>query len=130
MAGMDPFKITLNPGGFVYMQLIGSLDDKNFEALKVAVEGAKKMVRDEFDKQGHMVNVLFDLSEFTGTYNVGAMLAMKGLEEHNRPYVAKSAIFGGSPAAQVAAELTLALIGKDNLKLFGSRAEAEAWLKE
>lgn len=127
---MEPLIVTIEPSGFAYMQLNGTLNDANFEQLKVNVETAKKLVHDESDKQGKPIGVLFDLSNFSGTYNVGAMLAMKGLEEHNRPFVAKSALFGGSAAAQVAAELTLALIGRDNLKMFATRAEAEAWLKE
>lgn len=126
----QPLEIALHEGGYVTMRLIGTLDSTNFEILKSLVESAKKLVREESEKQGKKIPVLFDLTEFTGTYNVGAMLAMKGLEEHNRPYTLKTAVFGGSPAAQVAAELTLELIGKDNLKLFKSKEEALAWLKE
>lgn len=112
------------------MRLVGSLDSTNFEILKSQVESAKKLVKEESEKQGKKLNILFDISEFTGTYNVGAMLAMKGLEEHNRPFSNKTAIYGGSAAAQVAAELTLELIGRDTLRLFKVKEEAEAWLAE
>lgn len=126
----QPFEVVLQEGGVVYMRLVGSLDSVNFEILKSQVEAAKKLVKEESEKQGKKLNILFDISEFTGTYNVGAMLAMKGLEEHNRPYSNKTAVFGGSAAAQVAAELTLELIGRDTLKLFKTREDAEAWLRE
>jgi hypothetical protein len=125
-----PLDVTVVEDGVVLMRLIGTLDGSNFDALKVEIEGAKKIVQTECEKRGGPVSVLFDLSNFTGTYNVSAMLAMKGLEEHNRPYVARTALFGGSPAAQVAAELTLELIGKDNLKLFATKEEGTAWLLE
>jgi hypothetical protein len=126
----QPFEMALQEDGVVYMRLIGSLDSTNFEILKVQVENAKKLVKEESEKQGKKLPILFDLTDFTGTYNVGAMLAMKGLEEHNRPFSLKTAVYGGSAAAQVAAELTLELIGRDNLKLFKTKEEALAWLKE
>lgn len=126
----DPFIASVDETGRITMKLSGNLNDDNFETLKKQIEAAKQLVKSESEKRGAKVPALFDLSAFTGTYNVGAMLAMKGLEEHNRPYLTKTAIYGGSPAAQVAAELTLALIHKDNLKIFPTRAEAEAWLSE
>lgn len=126
----QPFEVTLGEGDLVSMRILGSLDSTNFEILKSQVESAKKLVKEESEKRGRKLLILFDLTEFTGTYNVGAMLAMKGLEEHNRPYSLKTAVFGGSAAAQVAAELTLELIGRDNLKLFKTKEEALAWLKE
>jgi hypothetical protein len=127
---MEPLTVTIEPNGVAYMQLSGTLNDANFDQLKANVEAAKQAVHAESDKAGKPIPVLFDLSNFSGAYNVGSMLAMKGLEETNRPYTAKTAVYGGSPAAQVAAELTLALIGRDNLKIFSTRAEAEAWLAE
>lgn len=127
---MQPFEVQLLEDGVVYMRLVGSLDSTNFEILKSQVETAKKLVKEESERVGHKLNILFDLSEFTGTYNVGAMLAMKGLEEHNRPFSNKTAVYGGSAAAQVAAELTLELIGRDTLKLFKNKEDAVAWLRE
>lgn len=127
---MQPFEVTLREDGIVYMCLAGSLDSTNFEILKSQVENAKKLVKEESEKQGRKLNILFDISEFTGTYNVGAMLAMKGLEEHNRPFSNKTAVYGGSAAAQVAAELTLTLIGRDTLRLFPDETQALAWLRE
>lgn len=127
---MQPFEVQLLEDGVVYMRLVGSLDSTNFEILKSQVETTKKLVKEESERVGHKLNILFDLSEFTGTYNVGAMLAMKGLEEHNRPFSNKTAVYGGSAAAQVAAELTLELIGRDTLKLFKNKEDAVAWLRE
>lgn len=126
---MAPFDVQISSDGPVTMRLVGSLDSANLEVLTRQVEDAKRAVRAESERRGVQLPILFDLSEFTGTYNVESMLAMKGLEEHNRPFVEKTAIFGGSPAARVAADLTLALIHKDNLKLFPTKEEAEAWLK-
>lgn len=57
------------------------------------------------------------------------MMAMKDLADHNRPYLAKTAVYGGPTAAQVAAELTLALIGDPTIQMFKTREEAVEWLK-
>ncbi len=124
----EPFDVVLGERDMVYMRLIGSLDAVNLEILKVQVDATKKLVRSESEKRDRKLRVLFDLTKFTGTYNVESMMAMKGLEEYNRPYTLKTAVFGGSAAAQIAAELTLELIGRDNLKLFHSKEEAEDWL--
>lgn len=123
-----PFIVETKEHGIVSMRLVGTLTDQNFEALKTGVEEAKKKVHEVYDQTKSMVRVLFDISEFTGTYNVGAMSAMVDLEKHNRPYVAKTAIFGGSQAARIATEVTVTLIGQPSLKMFQSKAEAEEWL--
>lgn len=125
----EPFDVALADGDVVEMRLIGSLDAVNLEILKMQVDSAKKLVKSESEKRDRKMRVLFDLTKFSGTYNVESMIAMKNLEEHNRPYVLKTAVYGGSPAAQIAAELTLELIGRDNLRLFPNRDEALEWLK-
>ena len=124
-----PFDVTLGEGDLVYMKLIGALDAVNLEILKSQVTAAKKLVREESEKRDRKLRVSFDLTQFSGTNNVESMIEMKNLEEHNRPYVLKTAVFGGSPAAQIAAELTLELIHRDNLRLFPSKEEAEEWLR-
>lgn len=53
------------------MKLSGSLTNENLEEVKGAVEEAKREVVRVHDEQGSKVRVLFDLSDFTGTYNVG-----------------------------------------------------------
>ena len=123
-----PFIVETKEHGIVLMRLVGTLTDQNFDALKNGVEEAKKKVHEVYDQTKSMVRVLFDISEFTGTYNVGAMSAMVDLEKHNRPYVAKTAIFGGSQAARIATEVTVTLIGQPSLKMFTSKEEAEGWL--
>ncbi len=123
-----PFAVETKDHGVVVMRLIGTLTDQNFDALKIGVEEAKKKVHEIYDQTKSMVRVLFDISEFTGTYNVGAMSAMVDLEKHNRPYVAKTAIFGGSDAARIATEVTITLIGQPSLKMFKTKEEAEEWL--
>ncbi len=123
-----PFDVSLGDGDLVHMKLVGSLDAVNLEILKMQVDAAKRLVKTESEKRERKLRVLFDLSQFTGTYNVESMIAMKMLEEHNRPYVFKTAVFGGSAAAQIAAELTLELIGQENLRLFHSKEEAQDWL--
>ncbi|MBU6310700.1 STAS/SEC14 domain-containing protein [Patescibacteria group bacterium] len=125
----EPFDAVIE-GDLVYMRLAGSVDADSVPRLAEQVAAAKALVKGESERRGEKVAVLFDISDFTGAYAVGAMLEMKSLEEHNRPYTARTAVFGGSAAAQVAAELTLALIHRDSLKLFATKEEALAWLSE
>ncbi|MEN9390671.1 MAG: hypothetical protein RLZZ283_771 [Candidatus Parcubacteria bacterium] len=96
---MNPFAASLDANGIVQMKLSGSLTEENKEALLVAIEETKKLVRDTAAAQQHKVRVLFDLTDFTGTYNVGAMMAMKEMADANRPHTLKTAIFGGSSMA-------------------------------
>ena len=125
----EPFDAVLS-GEYVYMRLAGSVDADSLPRLKEQVAAAKALVKQESERRGAQVPVAFDISDFTGAYAVEAMLEMKSLEEHNRPYTSRTAVFGGSAAAQVAAELTLALIHRDSLKLFATKEEALAWLSE
>ncbi len=123
----EPFGMEVQDG-VVYMRLVGSLNNDNLEALTGQIEEAKKLVLRTHDETARKVPVLFDTSEFTGTYNVSAMMQFKDLEATNRPHVAKTALFGGSAAARVAAEITIELTGQDNLKLFATKEEAASWL--
>ena len=110
------------------MKLSGNLTDDNFDELKVAVEKAKEIVKTYSEHKKGMIPVLFDLTDFTGTYNVGAMLAMKDMSDHNRPFTKKTAVYGGNDLARVAAELTIALIGDPTIKMFKAHDEALTWL--
>ncbi len=125
-----PFDVRLQEDGHISMKLSGTLTNENYEELKASVEEAKQLVKAQAKERRGMVKVLFDLSDFTGVYNVGAMTSMKEMADHNRPFVAKSAIFGGSDMARIAADVTVALIGDPTIKLFKTKEEAEAWLNK
>lgn len=126
---MQPFTVTLDTDGIIRMKLAGSLTEENKESLLATIEKAKALVKDTAGAQHAKARVSFDLTDFTGTYNVDAMLAMKGMADHNRPFIKKTAVFGGSSLAQVAAELTIELINDPTIKMFSTREEAESWLK-
>ncbi len=125
---MSPFTVKLDPDGYVSMRLEGDLSAENFNAVKDTVEEAKTIVKSYSDEKKGMIPVLFDLSGFTGVYNVGAMMAMKDLSDHNRPFVKKTAVFGGSPLARVAAELTIEFINDPTIRMFQDRDTALEWL--
>lgn len=125
---MAPFSVKLDPDGYVSMRLEGDLSSENFDSLKETVEEAKSVVKKFSEGKRGMVPVLFDLSGFTGVYNVGAMMAMKDLSDHNRPFVKKTAVFGGSPLARVAAELTIEFINDPTIRMFQDRDSALEWL--
>ncbi len=124
----DPFLAEIGSDGLVYMKLVGSLTKENYDVLKASVEHAKQLVKTLSEEKRGMVKVMFDMTEFTGTYNVGAMTLMKELADHNRPYVARSAVFGGPDLARVAADITISLIGDPTIKLFKEQMEAKEWL--
>lgn len=114
--------------GMVEMVLRGTLDAHTLPLLEKGVADAKRIVHDAYDQHKTPVRVLFDITDFSGTYHVQAMMLMKDLESHNRPFVEKTAIFGGSELAQVAAQVTVDLIGHPSLKVLKTREEAIRWL--
>ncbi len=125
-----PFATHEDEHGFVYMKLSSPLNDANFPELLQNVEGAKQIVHTMYTAKGEMLRCLFDISEFDGTYNVGAMTTMMDLEKHNRPMIQKTAIFGGSAAARIATELTVTMIGIPTIKMFETHEQAVEWLKK
>lgn len=125
---MSPFSVKLDPDGYVSMRLEGDLSSENFNSVKDTVEEAKLVVKKFSEEKKGMVPVLFDLSGFTGVYNVGAMMAMKDLSDHNRSFVKRTAVFGGSPLARVAAELTIEFINDPTIRMFQDRDAALEWL--
>ena len=126
----DPFTVTSDDSGLVTMKLVGTLSEKNYDILKTQVEDAKKQVKELSLKKRGMIKIIFDLSDFSGVYNVAAMAAMKELGDHNKPFAAKTAVWGGSDLARIAADITIALIGNPTVKMFKTKEEADEWLKK
>ncbi len=124
-----PFVTTVESDGVVTMKINGSLSHENFEVLKKNVEESKRIVREQSAAQNTQLLVLFDLTDFTGLYNVEVIALMRDLEAANRPFLKKTAVFGGSDAARVAAEVTVMLISQSNIKVFATKAEADKWLR-
>lgn len=125
-----PFVTIVGADGVVTMKINGSLSYDNFEVLKKEVEESKRIVREQSEQQKDTIKVLFDLTDFTGLYNVEVIALMRDLEAANRPHLKKTAVFGGSDAARVAAEITVMLIAQSNIKIFRTKAEADSWLAE
>ena len=46
----------------------------------------------------------------------------------NRPYIRRTAIYGVSAGCEAALRILLRAAGRDNIRIFASREEAEAWL--
>ena len=111
------------------MKLSGTLSKDNFDHLKEEVEAAKKLVKETSQSKKGMIKSLFDLTDFTGVYNVGAMMLMKELADHNRPYISKTGIFGGNDLARVAAQITVTMIQDPTIKMFNTKDQAILWLK-
>lgn len=127
---MAAFTAHINDKGYVEMKLSGTLSKDNFDELKGEVEEAKKLVKDTATAKHGMIKASFDMVDFTGVYNVGAMMLMKELADHNRPFISKTAVFGGPDLARVAADITIQLIQDPTIKLFKGKEEAIVWLDQ
>jgi hypothetical protein len=125
---MTAFSSAVSEKGYVEMKLSGTLSKDNFDELKKEVEEAEHLVKTVSAEKKKKLRVSFDLTEFTGVYNVGAMMLMKEFSDTNRPYVLKTAVFGGPDLARVAADITIQIIQDPTIKLFKDKESALAWL--
>lgn len=128
MTDTAPLSAAVSAPGRITLALSGDLSAERLEALRTAIAAAGKLIADEQVKTGAKVRVLLDMSAFTGAYDVAAMDMLAALAAGDTNLVAKTAAFGGPTTGAMAGEIVSALARRDNIKFFGTQAEAEAWL--
>lgn len=78
---------------------------------------------------GQPRNSLRTLVDVSGSrFNPDVANAIKDLAAHNRPFVIRGAVVGLGGLQKIVYQAVLAFSGRTNLKAFGTRDEAEAWL--
>jgi hypothetical protein len=126
----EPMTTEIREDGIMLMKLTGGLGNDVVEPLKSAVRVGTQMIKNHRDKIGKNVNILFDMTTFTGEYSVNALQVFVDFSKETKPFVAKTACYGGPITGQVAGEMVATLAGRDNIHFFRTYEEALKWLQE
>lgn len=126
----EPMTTEIRDDGIMYMKLTGGLGNDVVEGLQSAVRVGTQMIKNHQEKTGKNVNILFDMTTFTGEYSVSALQVFVDFSKETKPFVAKTACYGGPVTGQVAGEMVATLAGRDNIHFFGTEEKALAWLQE
>lgn len=111
------------------MKITGPLSAERVEALKEAVAAGRAAISDAAQKAGGKIDILLDMTDFDGTYDVGAMDVMSEFAKQNRPFIRKTAGFGKEKLVAVLGDIVAALADRENIKFFGTKEDAVAWLQ-
>ena len=120
----------VDEAGVLHTSLQGSIGEDRLNVLEQDVETAKAMVLAYYQKHGAKLRSLIDLTGFDGTYVPKAIAILATYMKSNTQFVSQSAAFGGQDSTTLAANIIASIAGRDNLKFFKTREEAEAWLSK
>ena len=113
-------KLYFGPDNILYTTIIGDADATTAMAIKAADAKFKDMAEGK-------VNVLVDVSKI-GKSSPEASEMWKEVSRHEK--TGKIAVFGMSPAKKTLGSLALKLTRAKDTRVFVTREEALAWLKE
>lgn len=125
---IEPITIS-NESERIMLKISGPLTKGRLELLKKNITEGEKIIESTSKKMNKKINILLDITEFNGTYDVEAMEMMAEFAKHNVEFVEKTAVFGGSSKTNVIGKVTVALAGRENFKFFQTKVEAESWLE-
>lgn len=110
------------------MKFAGDLSEDNMNDFEKGLGEASAVIVDCYHKENKKVHILLDMTEFSGKYNVASLTALTEFAKKNKPFVDKTASFGGSDTVKMAGEIVITLSGRDNIKIFNSEEEAKQWI--
>lgn len=122
--------VAVDDNGVMYSTLRGSVPADAIPMLEQDIANCKAIVHEEYQKRGIQLRSLIDLTQFDGTYVPKAISILASYMKSNKPFVSKSAAFGGKDMTNLAANIVASMAGRDNLMFFKTRAEAEHWLRK
>lgn len=121
-------EVTVDESGIIHTALRGAIGPERIPALKHDIAIAKELVRDGYQKRGLKLKSLIDLSGFAGTNEPTAMSLLAEYMQANKPFVAKSALFGAEGTTKLAADVVSAIARREDLSAFKSKEDALAYL--
>jgi hypothetical protein len=122
-------KTYIDEHGILNSSVHGTVLHDRIPQLEKDIETAEALVQNEFEKRGSKkFRALIDLSDFTGTFDTHTLELVGGYMKKNKPYIEKTAGFGASRTATLAANVVSAMGGRDNISFFRTRDDALAWL--
>lgn len=110
------------------LKIDGELGEEEVREMPAKIASIQEMIVRAHSRSGHKISALVDISTFSGEYVAGAIEQMVKLAMHNKPFMERTAIFGGSEKAVMAGEAVVALSERDNFKFFSTESEAREWL--
>lgn len=113
-------RVYLGEDNILYSIAVGESDEKRAIAMKEAIFKLMNMVEGK-------VNCLIDLSK-SGKHSPEARKIWKEMAEDDR--TRKVAMFGMHPVARVIASFVMGVSRKKDMRFFGKKEEALAWLKK
>ncbi len=120
--------VTTEPQGYILIALNGDLVQGTVEVFKKELADASAFIQQQHHEQGKSVRILLDTTFFTGNYALEALGALVKFAKDNKPFVLKTASFGGSDKVRMAGEAAIALSGRDNIHMFQNKVDAVIWL--
>ena len=113
---------------YITLKFNGDISADKLEGFKKDLEYAEKLITENYKEKHQKLHILLDMANFSGTYNVESLNALVEFAKQNKPYVEKTASFGGSIKVKMAGEIAIALSDRDNIKMFNTKIDAIEWL--
>lgn len=115
-------------GNYITLKFTGDLGEKEMEMFKKDVADASSIIVDSYRDHSIKVHVLLDMTGFSGTYTLEALMTLTEFAKKNKPFIDKTASFGGSDKVKMAGEIVITLSHRDNIRIFNTKEEATTWL--
>ncbi len=120
---------TLQPtGNYILLKLNGDLVQDKVEQFRADLKEASTLITDQYYAHDKKLHILIDLTHFTGNYSLDSLSLLTEFAKNNKPFIEKTASFGGSYKIKMAGEIIVVLSHRDNIKMFDQKEEALAWL--
>lgn len=134
---MEPFRHTeditliaeITDQGIIELRLGGDMVHKYRDVMQGWAEKVKEVLHFMKEKDPDRVLTLVDVSEL-GTYDAESVELFRELMASNKGLATKTAIYGASTIVRVTIELMIGLTRRYSMKLFSTRDEALAWLRD
>ena len=124
----EHFITSVDENNIVHMSLKGTIKNDALPELKVWVEKTAAIIKEVHEKTGTKVKALMDLSTLSNEYDGEGISVLAGFAKTNEPHIYKTALFGASWGIKFAANIVIALSGRENIKMFNIEEEAMKWL--
>lgn len=124
----SPIEFSVDQDKIIRLAIVGDLSEDKLEPLSISMYEFRKAVEGLYRQQNRGVKILVDLTEFSGKYAVKCFTELVDSAKLSKPYIAKSAIFGGSFKVKMAVEAVSALAQRENMKIFDTKEQALDWL--
>ena len=123
----NEFKVEVDQNNIIHLNL-GNLDTHDsLSDLKEWAEDVKRIVMETYEKTNKKVLIAINITNLK-KYETDAFLILTSLMKANKPYVLKSATFGGEETIILAQKILCALSGRHNFEAFTTKEKALTWL--